>query len=48
MDIKCPRCGSLSEQNNLGGIAGKSEFVDFYNQAIVELGKFVRLEAYPI
>lgn len=45
MDVSCPRCGDLSEQYNLGGIANKSEFVDFYNQAVSELGKFVKLEA---
>jgi hypothetical protein len=48
MDMRCPKCGSLSGQNNLGGIASEHEFVRFYNQALDELAKFVKLEARKI
>lgn len=48
MDIRCPKCGSLSEQNNLGDIGSEHEFVKFYNEALDDLAKFVKLEARKI
>ena len=45
VDLKCPRCGTLFPQNHL---RPKDELVKFYNQAIVELGQFVKLEAQRI
>jgi hypothetical protein len=48
VDVRCPRCGELSHYCNISSIAKRSEFVRFYNQAVAELGKFVRLEALPI
>jgi hypothetical protein len=48
VDVRCPKCGELSQYCNVGGIAKRSEFVHFYNQAVAELGRFVKLEALPI
>ena len=44
MDIKCPKCGKVTEQYNLGSIANREEFASFYNKAVAELGQFVKLE----
>ncbi len=48
VDVRCPRCGELSQYCNISGIAETGEFVRFYNQAVAELRKFVKLEALPI
>lgn len=48
MDVRCPECGSVSSQHNLGSIANKEQFIDFYNQALAELGKFIKVVGIPI
>ena len=48
VDVKCLDCGSLSSQHNLGSIASKGLIAKFYNQAIVDLGKFVEVVGLPI
>ncbi len=48
VDVKCPDCGSLSSQHNLGSIASKGQIAKFYNQAMDELGEFVKLVGIPI
>lgn len=48
VDVRCPRCGELSQYFNISGIAKRNEFVHFYNKAVTELRKFVKLEALPI
>ncbi len=45
VDLKCPRCGTLSPQNHL---PSKDELVGFYNQAIVELSQYVNVEGQTI
>lgn len=42
MDVKCPKCGDLTNRYPLHGIAKGSEFADFYNRAVVELQRLVK------
>ena len=48
MDFICPRCKNIHERLNLSGIAKKSEFVEFYDRAVVELQRSVKIEAQKI
>ncbi|MEA3442327.1 MAG: hypothetical protein U9R04_02395 [Chloroflexota bacterium] len=45
LNLRCPRCGTVTLQKHL---TSKDELVSFYNQAVAELGKFVKLEASKI
>lgn len=37
MDVTCPECGDLSKRVNMGSIAKETDFIRFYNQALVNL-----------
>lgn len=42
VNIHCHICGKLLQRCNMSGIAQASGFVQFYNQAVFELKKFVK------
>lgn len=48
VDLRCPECGSLSSQHNLGSISSQSLIANFYNQALADLRKFVTVAGTPI
>ena len=43
MSFKCPKCGNLDERHNLSGIAKKDDFLWFYNQAVMEMRRYVSI-----
>lgn len=45
MNFTCPRCGNLDVRHNLSGIAKKDDFLQFYNQAVMELRRYVSIVA---
>jgi hypothetical protein len=45
MDVKCPRCGHLEERYRLSPIIDRDSIRAYYNQAIEELGRSIRLDA---
>ena len=42
MELRCPKCGTLSPQQLL---PPKADLARFYNDVVVELGRYVKLEA---
>ncbi len=48
IDVRCPDCGSLSCQYNLGSIASQGMITYFYNQALDDMEKFVTVVGIPI
>ncbi len=48
VDIRCPECGNLSRRHNMGGIGSQGFIAEFYNQALVDLERFITVVGIPI